>query len=98
MNRNLNTPILLLAISAIVLSVMVFSLHTPEKAHAFGDTVRRGRFLMSVGRLDNDTDLLYVVDLKSQVLSVYASSERNKRLGRITSAKLNDIFKSRKRN
>ncbi|MFP4140539.1 MAG: hypothetical protein ACOCVI_02060 [Planctomycetota bacterium] len=92
MKSNLNTPILLLTISAIVLSVLVFSLNTPDQAQAVGDTVRRGRWLMSVGQFDRNADLVYVVDLKARILSVYAASERNKRLGRITSAKLDNIF------
>jgi hypothetical protein len=95
MNRNLNIPILLLTISAIVLSVMVFTLTSPEPADAAGDTVRQGRWILTAARLDRDTDLVYVLDLKNNLLSVYAASERNERLGRVTSVDVRRLFAQR---
>jgi hypothetical protein len=92
MNRTLNTPILLLTISAVVLSAMVFFTFNAPEAQAAGDTVRQGRWIMSVARLDGNTDLLYVLDLKERKITIYGPDERGKRIGKATTLDLKRLF------
>ncbi len=54
---------------------------------AYGDSaVRQGKYVMVTGGYDINTDLLYIVNIETQKLAVYAPNERKRTIDRMGAA------------
>ena len=73
MNNTQNTTIVLLLITAAILTTMLLPafIGTEPAAYARG-AVRQGKYIMATGAYDAKIDLLYIVNIESQKLCVYA--------------------------
>ncbi len=88
-----NATVLLLLGSAVLLGTLFFSLDHLPVAQAEPST-RGGDYIMVTGGMDDDTDLLYVVDVKAQRLNTYYLDDdnRSKRIRRLTTLDLKRVF------
>ncbi|MCP4376871.1 MAG: hypothetical protein GY794_11925 [bacterium] len=85
MNNTQNTTIVLLMITAGILVAMLIS--AGNDSAAYGDSaVRQGKYVMVTGGYDKNTDLLYVVNIETQKLAVYAPNEHKRTIDRMGTA------------
>jgi len=71
-NNTHNTTIVLLLITAGILTAMLLSAYVGDPT-AYGDaSVRQAQYILATGAYDENTDLLYVVNIATQKLVVYA--------------------------
>jgi hypothetical protein len=91
MKSNMNTTIAMLAASALVLLALVIVTNRPEPAYG-NDSVRRGEYIMTTARLDTNDDLLYVMDVESQQVNVYAADDTRRSIRLLTSVNLRRLF------
>jgi len=76
-----NTTIVLLLITASILTAMLVSPYIGGEPAAYGDaSVRQGKYIMATGAFDKDIDLLYVVNIETQKLIVYAPNKPKRTL------------------
>jgi len=72
-NNTQNTTIVLLLITAGILTAMLLSTYVGTEPAAYGDSsVRQGKYIMATGGYDENIDLIYVVNIDTQKLCVYA--------------------------
>jgi len=72
MNDKANTTIVLLVISAVLLSAMLFAARqTSQTARAGNTAMRFGDYIMCPGARESDADNLYVIDVRKQRMNVY---------------------------
>jgi hypothetical protein len=88
-----NATVILLLASAVLLGALFFSLDHLPVAQAESST-RGGDYIMVTGGLDEDTDLLYIVDVKAQRLNTYYLDDdsRSKQIRRLTTLDLKRVF------
>jgi hypothetical protein len=72
-------------ITAGILAAMLISTGTDSAAYA-DSAVRQGKYVMVTGGYDKNTDLLYVVNIETQKLVVYAPNESKRTLDRMGTA------------
>ena len=79
MKRSENTAIVLLMTTAAILAAVIIGgfVNAPEQAFADAST-RDGDYTIATGAYDNDTDLLYVIDMAAQKLNVYVVNTQTK--------------------
>ena len=76
MNNTQNTTIVLLLITAGILTAMLLSPYVGTEPAAYGDaSVRQGKYIMVTGGYDENIDLIYVVNIETQKLMVYAPNK-----------------------
>lgn len=87
MNNTQNTTIVLLLITAGILTAMLLSafVGTPT-AYAGDASVRQGKYIMATGSYDANLDLIYVVNIETQKLAVYAPNRGKRTLDRMGAA------------
>ena len=72
MKSNQNAAMILLSISALVLTVILVAVYSGTSQEAYAAApARAGDYTWVVGQLDANTELLYVVDIASRRLNVY---------------------------
>ena len=72
MNDKKNTMIVLLVISAVLLSGMLFvARQTSQSAKAGNTAARFGDYVMCPGARENGADNVYVIDMRKQRMIVY---------------------------
>jgi len=72
MNDKKNTMIVLLLISAVLLSGMLFvARQTSQSAQAGNTATRFGDYVMCPGARESDSDNVYVIDVRKQRMIVY---------------------------
>lgn len=72
MNDNKNMLIVLLLISAVLLSAMLFVAgQTEQTAQAGNTSARFGDYIMCPGARESSTDNIYVIDVQLQRMGVY---------------------------
>jgi hypothetical protein len=75
MKNTQNTSIVLLVITAVILTAMLISVYvgTGRSAYASGNvSVRQDRYIVATGGYDVNIDLLYVIDVENRTLILYA--------------------------
>ena len=83
MNNTQNTTIVLLLITAGILTAMLMSAYVGEPA-AYGDSsVRQGKYIMATGGYDLNIDLIYVINIETQKLCVYAPNTAKRTIDRM---------------
>jgi len=94
MNDTQNNTIVLLLITASILTAMLVAPFFSDPEKAYGDaSVRQGKYIMATGGYDQNIDLLYVINIQTQKLAVYAPNTARRTLdlqGRVVS--LNTSF------
>jgi len=76
-----NTTIVLLLITASILTAMLISPYIGGEPAAYADaSVRQGKYIMATGAFDKNIDLLYVVNIQTQKLIVYAPNKPRRTL------------------
>ncbi len=72
MNDNKNMLIVLLLISAVLLSAMLFvARQTEQTAQAGNTSARFGDYIMCPGAREDSSDNIYIIDVQLQRLAVY---------------------------
>jgi len=99
MKNTQNTTIVLLVITAVILTAMLISVYmgTGRSAYASGNiSVRQGKYIAATGGYDSNIDLQYVIDVENRTLITYAPNV-NKRSIDVIGQKivLNRIFTGR---
>jgi hypothetical protein len=73
----------LLLITAGILTAMLLSGLVTEPA-AYGDSsVRQGKYIMATGGYDENIDLIYIVNIETQKLAVYAPNRGKRTIDRM---------------
>ena len=88
MKNTQNTTIVLLLITAAILTTMLLPafMNDPEST-AYGDgSVRQGKYIVATGGYDIHTDLIYIVNIESQKLCVYAPNMGKRTIDKIGTA------------
>jgi len=76
-----NTTIILLLVTASILTAMLVASYTGNEPAAYADaSVRQGKYIMATGGYDQNIDLLYVVNIETQKLGVYAPNKARRTL------------------
>jgi len=76
-----NTTIVLLLITASILTAMLVAPYIGTEPAAYGDSsVRQGKYIMATGGYDQNIDLLYVVNIETQKMAVYAPNQARRSL------------------
>ena len=84
MNNTQNTTIVLLLITAGILTAMLLSAYVGSEPAAYGDSsVRQGKYIMATGGYDENIDLVYVVNIETQKLCVYAPNLSKRSIDRM---------------
>ena len=84
MNNTQNTTIVLLLITAGILTAMLLSAYVGSEPAAYGDSsVRQGKYIMATGGYDENIDLLYVINIETQKLCVYAPNTGKRTIDRM---------------
>lgn len=72
MNNTQNTTIVLLLATAAILAAMLIPSYD-DGSVAYGDSsVRQGKYILATGGYDENIDLIYIVNIETQKLCVYA--------------------------
>ena len=75
---------MLLLITAGILTAMMVSALVPTPAAYGGDaSVRQGKYIMTTGSYDVNLDLIYVVNIETQKLAVYAPNVSKRTLDKM---------------
>lgn len=94
MNNTQNVTIVLLLISAAILSALLAGIyvntHRPANAEV---TVKQGRWIVAVGKWSSSMDLVYVVDITTRRLNAYAANRTQRRLQLLDSTDLEPVFR-----
>jgi len=88
----------LLLITAGILTAMLLSPFVGTEPAAYGDSsVRQGKYIMATGGYDENIDLIYVVNIETQKLCVYAPNMGKRTIDRMgTSVSLQTSAAARK--
>ena len=87
MNNTQNTTIVLLLITAGILTAMLLSPYVGTEPAAYGDaSVRQGKYIMVTGGYDENIDLIYVVNIETQKLMVYAPNKGKRTIDKMGTA------------
>ena len=88
MNNTQNTTIVLLIITAAILTAMLFpAIMNDEDSAAYGAaSVRQGKYIMATGAYDISIDLLYVLNIDTQKLCVYAPNSKTRMIDKVGNA------------
>jgi len=85
-NNTQNTTIVLLLITAGILTAMLMSAYVGEPA-AYGDSsVRQGKYIMATGGYDENIDMIYIINIETQKLCVYAPNRGKRTIDRMGAA------------
>jgi len=94
MKNTQNITIVLLLVSAVLLTALLIGIHRNTARRADAQvTVRAGRYIVAVGTWSSSMDLVYVVDIATRKLNVYAASRAQRRLELLDSAEMEPVFK-----
>jgi len=81
MKTSENAAIVVLIVSALVLTGLLAMLYQGTGQKAYADaSARSGKYTMVTGAFDNDNDLLYVVDIDKQQMNVYHTDARARKV------------------
>ncbi len=84
MNNTQNTTIVLLTVTAAILAAMLLPTLFDEGSVAYGDgSVRQGKYIMATGGYDKNIDLIYVINIETQKLVVYAPNRGRRTLDKM---------------
>ena len=73
MNNTQNTTIVLLLITAGILTAMLVPAYMGTEPTAYGDSsVRQGKYILATGGYDENIDMIYIINIETQKLCVYA--------------------------
>ena len=88
MKNTQNTTIVLLMITAAILTAMLLpAIMNDEDSAAYGNaSVRLGKYIMATGAYDLGIDLLYIVNIKTQKLCVYAPNSKTRMIDKLGNA------------
>ena len=87
MNNTQNTTIVLLLITAGILTAMLLSPFVGTEPAAYADSsVRQGKYVMATGGYDENIDLIYIVNIETQKLCVYAPNLGKRTLDKMGTA------------
>jgi len=92
MKNSQNMTIVLLTITAVLLSVMLYQSYSDRTAYA-EPSVKQGDYVMGTGAWSASTDLLYVIDVASRQLNVYFANQNTSSLDLINSVDLEKAFR-----
>lgn len=94
MKNNQNITILLLTISAAILTVMLVVTMTETSQEAVaGASAKEGDYIMATGRISSAYDAVYVVDVVEERLIVYWVNPDNNRPEILDAADLDRAFR-----
>jgi hypothetical protein len=94
MNDTRNIAIVLLLVSAAVLTAVVVALqNTAEPALAAAASSRGGEYIMATGGWSDTRDLLYIVDIAAEKLNVYSVDLNENAVQREDSVDLAELFR-----
>jgi len=83
-NNTQNTTIVLLLITAGILTAMLMSAYVGTEPAAYGNSsVRQGKYIMATGGYDLNIDLIYVINIETQKLCVYAPNTGKRTIDRM---------------
>ena len=83
-NNTQNTTIILLLITAGILTAMMATAYFDTGSTAYADaSVRQGKYIMATGGYNKNIDLIYVVNVETQKLVVYAPNKSKRTLERM---------------
>jgi len=86
-NNTQNTTIVLLSVTAAILAAMLIPTLMDQGSVAYGDSsVRQGKYIMATGGYDENIDLIYVVNIETQKLVVYAPNTGRRTLDKMGTA------------
>ena len=89
-----NVTIVLLLISAAILTALLIGIHGNTSRQADAQmTVKQGRYIVSVGTWSSSMDLIYVVDIATRKLNAYAADRAQRRLTLLDSVDMEPVFK-----
>jgi len=81
----------LLLITAGILTAMLLSGFVGSEPAAYGDSsVRQGKYILATGGYDENIDLIYIINIETQKLAVYAPNLGKRtidRMGMVVSLK-----------
>lgn len=93
MKTNQNTAIIMMLISAAILSAVLVGTYTNTSQRAYADTgTRDGDYTMAAGMYASDRDLLYIIDIANQKLNVYVININTRAIEFGDSVDLRQIF------
>ena len=86
-----NITIVLLLVTAAILSAVLLSVYTTKPA--YGDaSVRQGDYIMVAGSLRTSKDLVYILDIAARRLNVYYADTNNNTIELINNVDLERAF------
>jgi len=91
MNDSKNVTIVMLLISAVILSVLVLA---TQPTHAGNSSARFGDYIMSAGARADSFDNLYVIDVLQKRLNVYSLDPNKRRMEILDTVDLTQYFQS----
>lgn len=94
MKNNQNLTIVLLVISAAILTVMlVTAMHQTSESAVAAASVKQGDYIMVTGQISPRYDALYAVDVLQKQLNVYWVNPDNNRMEILDTADLERAFR-----
>ena len=94
MKNTQNITIVLLLVSGVILTAMLIGIHGNTSRRADAQvTVKQGRYIVAVGTWSGSMYLVYVVDIATRRLNVYAAGRTQRRLELLDSAEMDPVFK-----
>ena len=96
MKTNENIAILLLLVSAVVLTGLLVAAYVGTGEPAYADSPdRAGDYIWVTGAIEKETDLLYVIDIAGKQLNIYQPNRATKKLDmKATPVDLNRAFRA----
>ena len=87
MNNTQNTTIVLLLITAAILTAMLVSAYMETDSSAYADaSVRQGKYIMATGAYNKDVDMIYIINIDTQKLCVYAPNSGKRTIDKMGAA------------
>jgi hypothetical protein len=79
--------VLLMITAAILTAMLLPAIMNDEDSAAYGDaSVRQGKYIMVTGAYDISIDLLYVLNIETQKLCVYAPNSKTRMIDKMGNA------------
>jgi len=93
MKNSQNITIVLLVVSAGILTAMLIGMHVTNTPTAQADTtVKQGRYIVSVGTWSSSTDFVYIVDIAAQQMNAYVADRQGRKITPLDKVDLSKAF------
>ena len=94
MKDSQDIAIVLLTVTAVILSILLFSNYSTgtKVAYAGNTPVKQGDYIMSTNQISNSTDALIITDIEARRMNVYQTNINNRSIELIDRVNLERAF------